>query len=170
MRLEINNTTKNKINTKILHKGITAFNKKMKAGDKAVSVAFVSEAKIKELNKHYRGVNKVTDILSFTPTPLISKHYIAEKKKSVGKGKFKNKKYESMVCGCTGDKDNFGELIICYPQIKRQAKEERHSVDYELLFIFIHGLLHLADYDDETDKGREEMIALGEKLCKFNNY
>ena len=131
MIIEINNITKNKINTKILQKGIAAFNKKIKAGDETVSVAFVSEAKIKELNKRYRGINKVTDILSFV-----------------------------------GDKDNFGELIICYPQIKRQAKEGHHSIDDELLFIFIHGLLHLAGYDDETDKGHKEMMDLGKKLCQ----
>jgi len=131
MRLEINNTTKNKINAKILRKGMTVFNKKMKAGDKAVSVAFVSGARIKELNKRYRKINKVTDVLSFA-----------------GEGEF------------------LGELIICYPQIRRQAKQAGNKIKDELLFIFIHGLLHLIGYDDVTDKGREEMIKLGEKLCR----
>jgi probable rRNA maturation factor len=131
MRLEINNTTKQKINTKILQPAADNFGKKMKANKKSVSVAFVSEAAIKKINNQYRGINKVTDILSFS-----------------------------------GEGENFGELIICYSQIKRQAKKQKHAVGYELLFIFVHGLLHLAGYDDKTDKEREEMIKLGEKLCK----
>ena len=131
MRLEINNTTKDKINIKILKQAGEIFGEKMKVNDKAVSVAFVSAARIKELNKQYRGINKVTDVLSF-----------------VGEG------------------DELGELILYYLQIRRQAKRQKHLLDYELLFIFIHGLLHLIGYDDATDKGREEMFALGERLCK----
>lgn len=128
MWLEINNTTKNKINTKILQAAAKAFSQKMKINQQTVSVAFVSQAKIKELNKRYRGSNRVTDILSFA-----------------------------------GNGSNLGELIICYSQIKKQAKERRRIED-ELVFIFIHGMLHLAGYDDRTTAGHKKMMALGKKL------
>jgi|GEM_PF-557789 len=131
MRLEINNTTKQKINTKILIRAAEVFGKKMKVSKKTVSVAFVSEQRIKILNKQYRRRGKITDILSFA-----------------GEGEF------------------LGELIICYPQIKRQAAAQKHSKDNELLFIFMHGLLHLIGYDDADDRGREKMIKKGEWLCK----
>jgi len=65
--------------------------------------------------------------------------------------------------------DNFlGEIIIDYDQIKRQAVSFKNSAKKELIFILVHGLLHLIGYEDETDKEREEMIKLGEKFIK--NY
>ncbi|PIT93864.1 rRNA maturation RNase YbeY [Candidatus Falkowbacteria bacterium CG10_big_fil_rev_8_21_14_0_10_43_11] len=131
MRLEINNVTKDKINTKILKKGAVVFSRRMKLNNKAVSVAFVSGQRIRSLNKRYRKINKVTDILSFA-----------------GEGEF------------------LGELIICYPQIRRQAKQAGNKIKDELLFIFIHGLLHLVSYDDTTKKGYKEMMELGKKISK----
>lgn len=65
-----------------------------------------------------------------------------------------------------GDKDFFGEIIIDYAQIKRQAKVFSKNVKDELVFILIHGLLHLQGYDDMTEKGRVEMEKLGEKFVK----
>lgn len=133
MQLEINNTTKNKINKKILAQAALIFDKNFKIGDKAVSVAIVGDTAIKNLNKKYRNKDNITDVLSFS-----------------------------------GDKNSemFGEIIICYSQIKRQAKKLNVSVRDELIFIFIHGLLHLAGYDDNTKKGWQEMEEIGSRLCK----
>ncbi len=129
MQLEINNTTKQKINTKVLKQAAAIFSRKMKINKRIVSVAFVSQAKIKELNKRYRGLNRVTDVLSFADSG-----------------------------------PSLGELIIYYPQIKQQAKKLRQTIDNELAFIFIHGLLHLAGYDDAADRGHKEMMEIGKKL------
>ncbi|PIR92529.1 rRNA maturation RNase YbeY [Candidatus Falkowbacteria bacterium CG10_big_fil_rev_8_21_14_0_10_44_15] len=129
IRLEINNATKEKIDAKILKTAAKVFGKKMKINKQTVSVAFVDQAKIKKLNQQYRGLNRVTDVLSFADSG-----------------------------------QSLGELIICYPQIKRQAKQMRQAIQTELVFIFIHGLLHLVGYDDATDKGRKEMTGLGKKL------
>jgi len=51
-----------------------------------------------------------------------------------------------------------GEIIICLDQAKRQAKELKHSLKEELAILLIHGILHLAGYDDEMKKQRDEMI------------
>lgn len=67
-------------------------------------------------------------------------------------------------------KELLGEIIISYPQIKRQAEEASKSVRSELEFIFVHGLLHLAGYDDATESGRLEMIALGEAFLKRSGF
>ncbi len=132
MILEINNTTKQKINTKILQQVADLFGQKMDVDNKEVSLAFVSGSDIKKLNKQYRNKNQETDILSFI-----------------------------------GDDENFlGEIIICYSKIKEQSKKRKVSIKEELVFIFIHGLLHLLGYDDQTKKGHDEMIKLGNKLCK----
>ena len=84
-----------------------------------------------------------------------------------------NRTYRGMnkttdVLSFEGEGDFLGEIILSYQQIKKQAKENKNSVSYELLFITIHGLLHLAGYDDDTEKKRLKMIALGEDFLKKN--
>ena len=63
-----------------------------------------------------------------------------------------------------------GEIIISYPQIKRQAVEAGKSVRSELEFIFVHGLLHLAGYDDAKEPDRLHMIALGEAFLNRHGF
>ena len=65
-----------------------------------------------------------------------------------------------------GEGDYFGEIIIDYNQIKRQAGEFGNSARQELIFILVHGLLHLLGYDDKTEKERKKMIKLGEEFVK----
>jgi probable rRNA maturation factor len=79
---------------------------------------------------------------------------------------YRHKDKVTDVLSFDGEEGFLGEIIIDYPQIKRQAKEFGKKVDDELVFILIHGLLHLIGYDDETEKGRLEMIGLGEKFIK----
>lgn len=129
--IEINNQTKSRLDKKEIAKTIERFLKKFKLEKKDVSVAFVGSARMKSLNKSYRGQDKTTDVLSFA-----------------------------------GSGDLLGEIIIDYSQIKKQAKSFSQSVKQELNFILIHALLHLVGYDDETEKGNKEMIALGEDLIK----
>ena len=65
-----------------------------------------------------------------------------------------------------GEEESFGELIIDYAQIKRQAKYFNNSVKEELVFILVHGLFHLLGHDDKTEKEEEKMIKLGEAFIK----
>lgn len=131
MRLEINNRTKDKINLALVKKIASAFSRAYKVKKKEISLAFVSDAEMKKLNRIYRLVNQPTDILSFA-----------------------------------GEKDFLGELVIDYSQIKRQAKEAGASVERELVFILVHGLLHLVGYDDKTEAGRRKMVKLGEEFIR----
>jgi probable rRNA maturation factor len=83
-----------------------------------------------------------------------------------------NKRYRQKdnvtdVLSFNGEGNFLGEIIIDYAQIKRQAKELGKKVDEELVFILVHGLLHLIGYDDETEKGRVEMIRMGEKFINL---
>lgn len=52
---------------------------------------------------------------------------------------------------------DYGEIIICLPQAKRQAKKINHSLKKELAILLIHGILHLAGYSDETKRGYNKM-------------
>ena len=68
------------------------------------------------------------------------------------------------VLSFTGEGDFLGEIIIDYAQIKRQAKEFGKKINEELVFILVHGLLHLIGYNDKTENGRLEMVKLGDKF------
>ena len=60
-----------------------------------------------------------------------------------------------------------GEIVICLPQVKRQAKENNVVWENELIFILIHGVLHLCGYDHEkSEKEAREMEGLQEKICE----
>jgi len=68
------------------------------------------------------------------------------------------------VLAFAGDGEDFGELIIDYSQIKRQAKSFAGSAEKELAFILVHGLLHLMGYEDKTAKGKKKMEKLGKEF------
>jgi len=87
-------------------------------GEVKISLSVVGERKIKELEKKYFGEEKVTDVLSF---PL--------------------EEGQEMP----GDFDglNLGDIVICYPQAKRQAIQWNRIIDEEIEFLACHGLLHL---------------------------
>jgi rRNA maturation RNase YbeY len=70
------------------------------------------------------------------------------------------------VLSFRGEGKFFGEIILDYSQVKRQARELKKSAGDELVFILVHGLLHLAGYDDRTEKERLKMIRLGEKFIR----
>jgi probable rRNA maturation factor len=59
-----------------------------------------------------------------------------------------------------GEKDFLGEIVINYSQIKKQAKKYSNTIAQELIFILVHGLLHLIGYQDHTEKGIKEMEKL----------
>ncbi|MDO8592301.1 MAG: rRNA maturation RNase YbeY [bacterium] len=82
-----------------------------------------------------------------------------------------NRKYRGQdsrtdILSFRGEADFFGELIIDYAQIKRQAKQFGQTAEHELAFILVHGLLHLIGYDDKTERERKKMIKIGEEFIK----
>jgi len=100
-----------------------------------ISIVLVGDDKIKELNKKYRKKNQVTDVLAFDLSPLAK-----------------------------GEGFDYGEIFICLPQAKRQAKQFGHSLKKELAILLIHGILHLAGYDDETKKDYNKMVRKQEEI------
>jgi probable rRNA maturation factor len=137
--IEINNTTKYKIDEKLIKKTAEKFLQSRKLGKKEVSIAFIGDAEMRELNRLYRKKDCPTDILSFSEE--------------------RTKKTK-----------DFGEIVIDLAQIKRQAGGNGNTFKDELIFILVHGLLHLAGYNDETEKDRIKMIRLGEEFIRKNNF
>ncbi|OGF24163.1 rRNA maturation RNase YbeY [Candidatus Falkowbacteria bacterium RIFCSPLOWO2_12_FULL_45_13] len=144
MMIEINNRTYHKINLNLVKRLVNKFARAYKVEQKEISIAFIGDAEIKKLNRAYRQKDEPTDILSFAPL----------------------NNAESDVTGQAGEDNFLGELVIDYSQIKRQAGQFDHSARQEMIFILVHGLLHLVGYDDKTERGRKQMIKLGEKFIK----
>ena len=84
----------------------------------------------------------------------------------VGDQKIKelNKKYRNQNKATDVLAFDYGEIFICLPQAKRQAKQLGHSLKKELAILLIHGILHLAGYDDETKKDYNKMVRKQEEL------
>jgi probable rRNA maturation factor len=91
-----------------------------------VSVFLATDATIRTLNREYRKKDKATDVLSF---PVDADHLLAAPKQA-------------------------GDLAISLDTARKQADEHGHTLLIEVKILLLHGLLHLAGYDHETDKGR----------------
>jgi len=108
-----------------------------------VSIALVSDHRIRSLNRTYRRKDYPTDVLSF-PTSS-SPHRIRRTSSAASKA-------ESFL----------GDIVIAKGVAARQARDRRHSFPTELKVLALHGLLHLMGYDHERDRG--EMRRLEQRL------
>ena len=106
-----------------------------------VNIAFVSPKKIKELNSNFRNVNKVTDVLSFPQLDNIDLFNITKEK------------YPMDYNMETGNV-MLGDIYICVKKVKKQSKEYQTTLQREMSYMSVHGLLHLLGYDhiEEDDK------------------
>ena len=102
----------------------------------SVVVVLVSDRKIHELNRRYRGRNSATDVLSF-PTGDAE--------------------------GPPGER-HLGDIVISVATAAEQARRARHSLERELCVLMLHGYLHLLGYDHQADDGA--MLRLQEKLAR----
>ena len=128
IRLEFNNTTKDKFTKKFFAEIVseTLLQADMEClAEKNVelSVALVSEKEIHELNLEYRKKNRPTDVLSFC-------------------------EYEKKEAVCEDKKKNIflGELVVCPEYIAEVSRKENEPLDYSLSYIVSHGILHLLGF------------------------
>ena len=64
------------------------------------------------------------------------------------------------------DENFFGEIVLCLPQIERQAPDYAGSTEKELIFVLAHGLLHLLGFRDKTARQKAGMDGLAGKFIK----
>lgn len=112
---------------------------------------YVNEQEIKALNNDYRGVDKVTDVLSFPTLDGI-------------RGKVVLKKDFPLDLAEDGQNVFIGSIAICKKRAEEQAKEYGHSVKREMTYLLCHGLLHLMGYDHMIDSDKAQMRALEDKI------
>ena len=93
----------------------------------AVSVLLTSDAELQRLNRTFRRKNKPTDVLSFPASP---------------------------IPGLPAAHQHAGDLAISLDTARRQAATFGHPLETELRILLLHGLLHLAGLDHETDTGQ----------------
>ena len=158
--LEINNTTKQKINFKKTQELSAAFLRAYKKPGASVSLALVGDAKIKSLNRDYRGIDKATDVLSFPAekSGFKAKGYLGEIIINLQE-LARARKYKAL----------FKELTANRPvaAVKKQPGLFKQK-DYLFYFVLAHGLLHLIGYNDRTEAARQVMVEEGrEFLEKF---
>jgi len=120
-------------------------------GGAEVEVSFFLPKEIQELNLTTRGVDKVTDVLSY---PALSN--IKE---------FSKNNYPFDFDEETG-KVFLGSIVICVERAIEQAHEFGHGVEREMKYLFIHGLLHLLGYDHETENDKRVMREFEELILK----
>ena len=95
-----------------------------------ISVAVVDESKIKELNAEFRGVDKVTDVLSFPDgTADLDTGVVL-----------------------------LGDVVLCARRAKEQADTFGHSFERELAYLTCHSILHLLGYDHVDSEADEQIM------------
>jgi probable rRNA maturation factor len=106
-----------------------------------VQINFVTDPEIQELNKLHRGKDAPTDVLSWGfIDENLLPHEIA------------------------------GEIYISMPTAKKYAKSKNISLDHEVVFLIVHGLLHVFNYDHNTDDEEAEMDRLTDEVIRNLDY
>ena len=103
------------------------------------SIIIVDNTFIHKLNKEYRGIDRVTDVISFA---------LEDDK--------------SMII--PDDIRLLGDIYICLDKAKEQAKEYGHSLERELCFLAVHGIYHLLGYDHENEEDAKIMLKKQEEV------
>jgi len=129
----VNRQRTRKINTRQWRHFGDAALKAMGADHREATIVFVSDRKIKELNRTYRGKHYATDVLSFPTNPA---------------------EFEAEF------KSNLGDVVVSVDRATAQAKKADHSFADEVKQLILHGLLHLCGYDHETDRGQMNRLEL----------
>ena len=112
-----------------------------------MSVTFVNNDEIKEINSKYRGVDRATDVISFAiedgddDFPLIMDDEMAAE-----------------------IPENFGDIFVSLDNVAEQAEFLDHSFERELGFLVVHGFLHLNGYDHMKQEDEDVMFPLQRKI------
>jgi probable rRNA maturation factor len=106
-----------------------------------LTVAFVRDRVIRDLNRKFRGNDRVTDVLSFP----------AEDERGFA---------SEVSIFVSGVSAFLGDIVVSTDTALKQADNAGHSFDREVNELVIHGVLHLCGYDHETDRGQMNRLEL----------
>ena len=139
----INNQNKLKLDLDLIKKASIYISDKFDRDQKSeLNVVFSDREEIRKLNKKYRNTDKETDILSFS--------YISDREKiNLGVGNY-----------------TVGEIVIC-PEVAQSnvsGEDKNWNLNLEIVFLIIHGMLHVYDYDHQEEKGKMDMEGIQDSL------
>ena len=106
-----------------------------------LTVAFVRDLVIRELNCRFRGKDRATDVLSF---PAEDERESASGVHFIG----------------SSVSEHLGDIVVSTDTALRQANDAGHSFAREVDELVIHGVVHLCGYDHETDRGQMNRLEL----------
>ena len=113
----------------------------------AVTIAIVTDARIRQLNRQFRGVDAATDVLSFPAFATASPESASAGALARASGP------RSRPVTRQAASYELGDIAIARGVASRQARAARHAMSTELRVLALHGLLHLLGHDHETDDG-----------------
>ena len=108
-----------------------------------VSVSFVTPEEIQSLNREYRGVDSVTDVLSFPQFDSVDDLIDPQEETGVAE---------------------LGDVVICMERALSQAEEFGHPLEREVIYLFVHSILHLLGYDHIEEEDKKVMRAREEEV------
>lgn len=124
-----------------------ALNKHSILGYVEACIVFVSDERIKEINRDYRNKDSITDVISFAM-------------EDISEG-------ETEIVGANLPRI-LGDIYISLHKCQAQASEYGHSFERELIFLALHGFLHLLGYDHLTKEDESVMFKLQEEILNAN--
>jgi probable rRNA maturation factor len=145
------------------------------------SVLVTTDEDIRTLNRDYRGKDEATDVLSF---PLLDEPLVdapadelwqaGEDEPAPEAGAAEAAEEDDVDEDALAEDDesdaeegwplHLGDIAIARETVNRQAEQAGHSAAYEVAYLFVHGVLHLIGYDDQTDAGYRAMVAIQEAV------
>lgn len=111
-----------------------------------VTLAFIDDDRMRELNRRYRQQDRTTDVLSFG--------------EALPPG-MRGADAAMRLAPDPAGEIHLGDVAISAAQAARQARRRRWPLSREVAFLAAHGVLHLLGFDDQTPSGYREMLALG---------
>ena len=151
MDLEIYDKTKDGVDEKhveLVQNVLQFASKQLNLKDNTeMSVTFVNNDEIKEINSKYSGVDRATDVISFAIED--------------GEDEFPLIMDEEMAAEIP---ENIGDIFVSIDKVSEQAEFLNHSYERELGFLVVHGFLHLNGYDHMKQEDEDVMFPLQRKI------
>ena len=134
-----------------------------------LTLMITDDEAIRDMNKQYRQQNKPTDVLSF---PLLEKPLVDAPVEQLwqpavdAEGQPISSSTPSVFVTPPELITNLGDIVISWPTVSKQAAEAGHSTAYELLYLVVHGVLHLVGYDDQNEAGYQTMVHIQQTVLQ----
>ena len=120
-----------------MERAVETIGKLYDVADNEVSITLTDDSTIHKLNLEYRGIDRPTDVLSFA---------------------FRESDEPEIIAGDVAEAiDVLGDIVISVERAINQAEEYGHSLRREVVFLTVHGMLHLLGYDHMEESDRLEM-------------